>query len=169
MEPTVALFLGGYGLAAFTIWGWFFGGLPLSLLLCTGFLALHLEGTVIHDACHNAAHPNRWINQAMGHGSALLLGFSFPVFTRVHLEHHAHVNDPKNDPDHIVSTLAPFGSSRRAFFTTSGFSSSASCGALGTHAVGVGAQRVCVVIVLKLGARFLNFSLSSSIAGLHRL
>ena len=106
-NPTVALFLGGYGLAAFTIWGWFFGGLPLSLLLCTGFLALHLEGTVIHDACHNAAHPNRWINQAMGHGSALLLGFSFPVFTRVHLEHHAHVNDPKNDPDHIVSTFGP--------------------------------------------------------------
>ena len=56
---------------------------------------LHLEGTVIHDACHNAAHPNRWINQLMGHGSALLLGFSFPVFTRVHLQHHANVNDPK--------------------------------------------------------------------------
>jgi len=37
----------------------------------------------------------------------LLLGFSFPVFTRVHLQHHAHVNDPKNDPDHIVSTFGP--------------------------------------------------------------
>mgnify|MGYP005697790857 FL=1 len=37
----------------------------------------------------------------------MLLGFSFPVFTRVHLEHHAHVNDPKNDPDHIVSTFGP--------------------------------------------------------------
>ena len=58
-NPTVAVFLGGYLLAAFTIWGWFFGALPLSVLLCTGFLALHLEGTVIHDACHNAAHPNR--------------------------------------------------------------------------------------------------------------
>ncbi len=43
----------------------------------------------------------------MGHGSALLLGFSFPVFTRVHLEHHSHVNDPHNDPDHIVSTFGP--------------------------------------------------------------
>jgi beta-carotene hydroxylase len=43
----------------------------------------------------------------MGHGAALLLGFSFPVFTRVHLQHHAHVNDPKNDPDHIVSTFGP--------------------------------------------------------------
>jgi beta-carotene hydroxylase len=43
----------------------------------------------------------------MGHGAALLLGFSFPVFTRVHLQHHAHVNDPENDPDHIVSTFGP--------------------------------------------------------------
>ena len=43
----------------------------------------------------------------MGHGSALLSGFSFPVFTRVHLEHHSHVNDPHNDPDHIVSTFGP--------------------------------------------------------------
>ena len=43
----------------------------------------------------------------MGHGSAILLGFSFPVFTRVHLQHHIHVNHPKNDPDHIVSTFGP--------------------------------------------------------------
>jgi len=35
-------------------------------------LALHIEGTVIHDACHKAAHPVPWINQAMGHGSAIL-------------------------------------------------------------------------------------------------
>ena len=106
-NPTVGLFLGGYALAVLTGFGWFAWGWPLPVLLGTGFLALHLEGTVIHDACHNAAHPNRWINQLMGHGSALLLGFSFPVFTRVHLQHHANVNDPKNDPDHIVSTFGP--------------------------------------------------------------
>lgn len=106
-NPTVGLFLGGYLLAALTIWGWFRGDLPLPLLVVTAFLALHLEGTVIHDACHNAAHPNRVINAVMGHGAALLLGFSFPVFTRVHLQHHAHVNDPKHDPDHIVSTFGP--------------------------------------------------------------
>ena len=106
-NPTVGLFLAGYGLAALTIWGWFVAGWPLPVLLATGFLALHLEGTVIHDACHNAAHPHRFWNAVMGHGAALLLGFSFPVFTRVHLQHHAHVNDPKNDPDHIVSTFGP--------------------------------------------------------------
>ena len=77
----------------------------MPLLVATAFLALHIEGTVIHDACHKAAHPIPWINQAMGHGSAILLGFSFPVFTRVHLQHHIHVNHPKNYPDHIVSTF----------------------------------------------------------------
>jgi len=107
LNPTIALFLGGYGLAALTIWGWFVGHWSLPLLVFTGFLALHLEGTVIHDACHNSAHPNRVLNAVMGHGAALLLGFSFPVFTRVHLQHHAHVNDPKHDPDHIVSTFGP--------------------------------------------------------------
>ena len=106
-NPTVGLFLAGYGLAGLTIWGWFVGGWPLPPLLALGFLALHLEGTVIHDACHNAAHPHRFWNAVMGHGAALLLGFSFPVFTRVHLQHHAHVNDPKLDPDHIVSTFGP--------------------------------------------------------------
>ncbi len=104
---TVGLFIGGYALAALSIWQWYQGTWPLPVLVGLAFLALHMEGTVIHDACHNAAHPNRWINQAMGHGAAILLGFSFPVFTRVHLQHHSHVNDPKHDPDHIVSTFGP--------------------------------------------------------------
>ena len=106
-NPTVGLFVAGYGLAALTVWGWFVGQWPLAVLLALGFVALHLEGTVIHDACHNAAHPSRFWNAVMGHGAAILLGFSFPVFTRVHLQHHAHVNDPKLDPDHIVSTFGP--------------------------------------------------------------
>ena len=107
INPTVGLFIGGYLLAFLAIWQWYKGEWPLPILVGIAFLALHMEGTVIHDACHKAAHPNKWINQAMGHGSAILLGFSFPVFTRVHLQHHQYVNDPNNDPDHIVSTFGP--------------------------------------------------------------
>lgn len=80
---------------------------PDPYCFCLNVLALHLAGTVIHDACHNVAHRNPVVNAVMGHGSALLLGFAFPVFTRVHLQHHANVNDPKNDPDHFVSTGGP--------------------------------------------------------------
>ncbi len=114
LNPTVWLFLGGYLLAGTAVWAWYqdwlsikLGHFYLPLLVGIAFLALHMEGTVIHDACHKAAHPNKWVNQLMGHGAAILLGFSFPVFTRVHLQHHSHVNDPKNDPDHIVSTFGP--------------------------------------------------------------
>jgi beta-carotene hydroxylase len=142
-NPTVALFFGGYALAALSIWGWFVGGWPLPLLLICGFLALHLEGTVVHDACHNAAHPVPWMNQAMGHGSALLLGFSFPVFTRVHLQHHSHVNDPKNDPDHIVSTFGPLWLIAPRFFLSRVFLLSAQAlEALGVDAVGIRASHL---------------------------
>ncbi len=79
-------------------------------------LSLHLAGTVIHDASHNAAHRNRLVNAILGHVSALVLGFSFPVFTRVHLQHHAHVNDPENDPDHFVSTGGPLWLIAARFF-----------------------------------------------------
>nr|WP_317107130.1 fatty acid desaturase [Chroococcidiopsis sp. SAG 2025] len=79
-------------------------------------LAIHMSGTVIHDACHQAAHPNRIINAILGHGSAMMLAFSFPVFTRVHLQHHAHVNDPENDPDHFVSTGGPLWLINARFF-----------------------------------------------------
>ncbi len=79
-------------------------------------LSLHLVGTVIHDASHNSAHRNPAINAALGHGSALMLGFTFPVFTRVHLQHHAHVNDPENDPDHFVSTGGPLWLIAARFF-----------------------------------------------------
>lgn len=80
------------------VWWWCFG---------VNVLALHMAGTVIHDASHNSGHSNRVVNAILGHGSALMLGFAFPVFTRVHLQHHAHVNDPENDPDHFVSTGGP--------------------------------------------------------------
>ena len=35
-NPTVGLFLAGYGLAALAIWGWFVGGWPLPALLVLG-------------------------------------------------------------------------------------------------------------------------------------
>ena len=88
---------GGYWL-----WGWLGW-----CCFCVNVVALHMAGTIIHDASHNSGHSNRIINAVLGHGSALMLGFAFPVFTRVHLQHHAHVNDPQNDPDHFVSTGGP--------------------------------------------------------------
>jgi beta-carotene hydroxylase len=106
-NPNVAMFLAALGLIGLSTCGYWLWGLWGGWVFCANVLALHLAGTVIHDASHNSAHRNRVFNAILGHGSALILGFTFPVFTRVHLQHHAHVNDPENDPDHFVSTGGP--------------------------------------------------------------
>ncbi|WP_347338270.1 beta-carotene hydroxylase [Synechocystis sp. FACHB-383] len=106
-NPNVAMFGIAILLMLANIFGYWQWGLPHWLCFCCSVLALHLSGTVIHDASHNAAHRNTIVNAVLGHGSALMLGFAFPVFTRVHLQHHANVNDPENDPDHFVSTGGP--------------------------------------------------------------
>ncbi len=116
LNINVLMFLAAIGLFVCSALGYFQLGLPGWCCFFLNVLALHMAGTVIHDASHNAAHPNRTINSVMGHGSALLLGFAFPVFTRVHIQHHANVNDPENDPDHYVSTGGPLWMIAARFF-----------------------------------------------------
>ena len=116
LSPDLLIFLGALGLAVTTGFGHFCWDWSGWCCFFVNTLALHLVGTVIHDASHNSAHRNRIMNACLGHGSALMLGFTFPVFTRVHLQHHAHVNDPENDPDHFVSTSGPLWGIAARFF-----------------------------------------------------
>ena len=110
------MFLAAVGMVCISTIGYWQWGWTGWIVFCLNVLALHIVGTVIHDASHNAAHRNRIVNAALGHGSALMLGFSFPVFTRVHMQHHANVNDPENDPDHFVSTGGPLWMIAARFF-----------------------------------------------------
>jgi beta-carotene hydroxylase len=116
LNPNVFMFFSAIALVTISTIGYWQWQLPG--WCCFGFnvLALHMAGTVIHDASHNAAHPDRVVNAIMGHVSALMLGFAFPVFTRVHIQHHANVNDPDNDPDHYVSTGGPLWLIAARFF-----------------------------------------------------
>ncbi|HIK44677.1 MAG TPA: fatty acid desaturase [Leptolyngbyaceae cyanobacterium M65_K2018_010] len=116
LSPNTLMFLASAGLITLSTTGYFLWGWPGWCVFLMNVLSLHLSGTVIHDASHNSAHRNRLVNALLGHGSALILGFSFPVFTRVHLQHHAHVNDPDNDPDHFVSTGGPLWLIAARFF-----------------------------------------------------
>jgi beta-carotene hydroxylase len=115
-NPNVFMFLAAIALVALSTCGYWLWNWPDPCCFGLNVIALHMVGTVIHDASHHAAHPNRVMNAIMGHGSALMLGFAFPVFTRVHMQHHAHVNDPKNDPDHFVSTGGPLWLIAARFF-----------------------------------------------------
>ncbi|HEY9845683.1 MAG TPA: fatty acid desaturase, partial [Candidatus Caenarcaniphilales bacterium] len=88
-------------------WGYWRGEWPHWWCFSVNVLALHLVGAVIHDASHQVAHRNPVVNRILGQVSSLMQGFAFPVFMRVHMQHHANVNDPENDPDHFVSTGGP--------------------------------------------------------------
>ena len=115
-NPNVTMFFSALSLITLSTCGYWLWSWPDLICFSANVLALHLSGTVIHDASHNSAHSNRVFNAILGHGSALMLGFAFPVFTRVHLQHHAHVNDPENDPDHFVSTGGPLWMIAARFF-----------------------------------------------------
>ena len=106
-NPTLLMFLTAVTMFVLSNFGYWLWEWQHWLCFSVNTIALHIAGTVIHDACHQSAHRNRVINAILGHVSALMLVFAFPVFTRVHLQHHAHVNDPENDPDHYVSTGGP--------------------------------------------------------------
>jgi len=115
-NTTLLMFLVAVALVIDSTLGYWRWGWPDWCCFLINVLALHLSGTVIHDASHNSAHKNRILNAVLGHGSALMLGFAFPVFTRVHIQHHGHVNDPDNDPDHFVSTGGPLWLIAARFF-----------------------------------------------------
>ena len=106
-NPTLLMFLVVVMMLVLSNFGYWLWEWPHWLCFSVNTLALHCSVTVIHDACHQSAHRNRIINAMLGHCSALILAFAFPVFTRVHLQHHGNVNHPKDDPDHYVSTGGP--------------------------------------------------------------
>ena len=116
LNPNVLMTITALMLIASSVCGYFWLNFPHWYCFSVNVLALHISGTVIHDASHNSGHSNRIINSVLGHVSALMLGFAFPVFTRVHLQHHANVNDPENDPDHFVSTGGPLWMIAARFF-----------------------------------------------------
>lgn len=116
INPTLLMFLAAVWVAVMSVSGYWVWNWPNWCCFLMNVVALHLAGTVIHDASHHVAHQNRIMNAVLGHGSALMLGFAFPVFTRVHMQHHAHVNDPENDPDHFVSTGGPLWLIAARFF-----------------------------------------------------
>jgi len=102
-NPTVWLFVAGYGLLALGSVGYLVGVLPTAIVVPLHTVAIYLCFTVMHEGVHRVAHRDpRW-NDALARLSALPLTFTFPMFRAVHNEHHAHTNDRARDPDFIVA------------------------------------------------------------------
>ena len=87
------------------------GALTATLPLLAGAvvqtLLAYLAFTVAHEAAHGNIHGGnkrwRWLGEAAGWASGVLLFAPFPAFRVLHLQHHSHVNDGDADPDHWVA------------------------------------------------------------------
>ncbi|MDX2009234.1 MAG: fatty acid desaturase [Myxococcaceae bacterium] len=102
MLAALALSLWSLGLALVAT-----GAFGLGLTAMT--LGAYLAFTPLHDATHKAVaakHP--WLNDAIGRLAVVPLFGPYLAFKFVHLEHHAHTNDPAKDPDHY-SARGPKG------------------------------------------------------------
>jgi beta-carotene hydroxylase len=59
--------------------------------------------TVLHESMHGIAHRDRRLNAWLGRVAGLALMIPYPLFRAAHLAHHAHTNDPEQDPDRMVA------------------------------------------------------------------
>lgn len=80
--------------------------LPLWLAFPIATINVSLAYLPSHEAQHNIiareGHPLRWLNELVGHLSPIPLALPFRVLRHTHMEHHAHANHPKLDPDYAV-------------------------------------------------------------------
>lgn len=92
--------------------GYLSGAVPAWAAVCANTVADYLGFTVLHESVHRVNLRNRRVNDLLGWLPAGMLAFTYPVFRISHLNHHAHTNDPRRDPDHWVShrprILLPF-------------------------------------------------------------
>lgn len=105
--PTIALFI-LLGTGYLCLWVAFSQDLlhPWIIGIIGAFLAYGMF-TVAHEASHgNISGGDPRVGQLetlLGWLSSATLLAPFGVFKAIHLEHHAHTNDPEHDPDHYVN------------------------------------------------------------------
>jgi len=80
--------------------------IPAGLAFVANTLTAYFAFTVLHEAVHGnirAGQRFRRCEKLLGWLSGALLTVPFPVFRHLHLRHHAHTNDPEQDPDYWVA------------------------------------------------------------------
>lgn len=101
--PTVAVFLGALGVQLGSALAWSAGLWPYWAALPLETACAYAQFTVLHDACHGSLSKRRWLNESLGHAATFVLFGPYDAIRRNHLHHHAHTNDPKEDPDFWVA------------------------------------------------------------------
>ncbi len=105
--PTILLF--AILAIGYVLLVWFYVHQTISTALIIGVGAFLAYGmfTIAHEASHgNISGGNEKylkLELLLGWLSSLMLFFPYPAFKVIHLEHHAHTNDPEKDPDGYVN------------------------------------------------------------------
>ncbi len=113
--PTVQLCLGALTVQTACALGAMQGRFPAAVSVLAASACAYIQFTVAHDACHGSASRKPWLNEALGVTAALVLFAPFAALRRNHLHHHAHTNDPDEDPDFWVAGTTVIGTTARLF------------------------------------------------------
>lgn len=86
----------------------FAGSIPLWVGALVNSWLAYMWYTIHHDATHELICGRRkkllWLNNALGHMAGVPLHLSFTHYSKSHLLHHAHTNNPEKDPDYMSTT-----------------------------------------------------------------
>jgi vanillate O-demethylase ferredoxin subunit len=95
-----------YGVVLAGAIGYLGGALPYPLVLVASALAIYAIFTPLHDATHNSASSDQFINDRIGDAAAILLfpGFTTRIYRRLHLAPHRYTGEHDRDPDDMMVT-----------------------------------------------------------------
>lgn len=101
--PTAALCLTALAVQAASSAACVTGLWPAAVSVIVNTACAYAQFTVVHDAIHRSASRVRPLNDLMGYVATLTLCGPYAAIRRNHLHHHAHTNDPREDPDFWVA------------------------------------------------------------------
>lgn len=101
--PTVALCLCAAAVQAAASAALVVGLWPAWAVVTVNAACAYAQFTVLHDALHRSASRVTWLNELLGYAATLALCGPYAAIRRNHLHHHAHTNDPREDPDFWVA------------------------------------------------------------------
>ncbi|WP_405205989.1 fatty acid desaturase [Aquimarina sp. LLG6339-5] len=109
--PTIILF-SILSIGYILLWKFYLLGLSPIWSSIIGAVIAYGMFTIAHEASHGnisgGVQSFVKLEKTLGWISSFFLLFPFSAFVVIHLRHHAHTNDPVNDPDHYVNGSNPF-------------------------------------------------------------
>lgn len=101
--PTVAIMMTALAVQAASTAAAFSGLWPWWLSVAVNTACAYAQFTVTHDAVHRSVSRRAWLNDLCGCAATFVLCGPYAAIRRNHLHHHAHTNDPREDPDFWVA------------------------------------------------------------------